>query len=480
MSTSYVFGTPDPSITFSNYAPSDPPVSQYQTIRQALQPLDLSQNCHSFKETEFQRTQAHDRNEIAYTQLLQTNKELECQLTYKNSQIDMLCDENTKLLKMVQENCALHAPLPLSPPPPPSSTSTSTSTANFGYGPSQLFLFSRRAYLREKAWCNKMMAPQTKAREGACDGSSRSDSRGKKRCKKLKEADECRMLWHVKDLEGNMVSVAVIDDIRASSRALWHSMKEKGVAPHHWCEVNFQVGEAFKQEMCAKHPELSYSEGLWKAKQIATDGYSSWKSSYLSKDEDESKLAAKKPQTSNTPELSNFEGLLHLSEEPEEPMLVVPPSPVSSETKFYPSIASTSKKAGNATTSKTTAPKAPKPLSSVAAFKNLLAGCFNTKSGAAYHAQAPKTQKSMPTQDPTIDPQVPATSGSMQMPVQPLTQDSIPTQDTTIDAQVPAMHRPMQMPAELQAQSQSQSAIPPAQPQVQAPTIITKPCKYKR
>ncbi|KAF8978859.1 hypothetical protein BDQ17DRAFT_1338550 [Cyathus striatus] len=528
MSTSYVFGTPDPSVAFSNYAPSGPPISQYQTICQALQPLDPSQNCHSFEETEFQRTRAHDRNEIAYTQLLQTNKELKRQLTYKNGQIDMLHDENTKLLKMVQENRALHAPPP--PPPPPSSTSASSSTANFGYGPRPAF-WHYKAYLGEKAWRNKMMAPQTKAREGTCDGSGRGDSRGKKRCRKLKEADEHRMLWYVEDLEGNPVSAAVIDNIRASSRALWHLMKEKGVAPNCWCEVNFQVGEAFKQEMCVKHPELSYSEGLWKAKQITTDGYSSWKSTYLSKDEDESEPAAKKPRTSNTPELSNFEGLLRLSEEPEEPMLVELPSPVSSETKFYPSIASASKKAGNTTTSKTAAPKAPKPLSSVAAFKNPLASCFNTKSGAAYHAQAPKEipvdkssiltqspaistqapgaitpgptltpadpqmQESTPMQDPTIDPQVPATPGSMQMPVQPLTQDSIPTQDATINAQVPATHGPTQMPAELQAkmahiqpqnltqdqaQSQSQSAVPPAQPQVQAPTVIAKPRKSRK
>ena len=74
-------------------------------------------------------------------------------------------------------------------------------------------------------------------------------------------------------------------DIRRHARSIWVYMAKTGTPPATWGSADLKTKEFYCREMRNRFEELSFCDVDWKAEQIATDNYPSWRATWTKQQE---------------------------------------------------------------------------------------------------------------------------------------------------------------------------------------------------
>jgi hypothetical protein len=74
-------------------------------------------------------------------------------------------------------------------------------------------------------------------------------------------------------------------DIRRHARSIWVYMANTGTPPATWGSADLKTKEVYCREMRNRFKELSFCDVDWKAEQIATDNYPSWRTTWMKQQE---------------------------------------------------------------------------------------------------------------------------------------------------------------------------------------------------
>ena len=77
--------------------------------------------------------------------------------------------------------------------------------------------------------------------------------------------------------DGNLVSKSTMHAVREEARSFYLLLLRDGKAPHVWGEAPIDVRNELLYRLETSFPFLRYCDNHWKAKKVATNGYSQWK-----------------------------------------------------------------------------------------------------------------------------------------------------------------------------------------------------------
>ncbi|KAF9026448.1 hypothetical protein BDP27DRAFT_1456633 [Rhodocollybia butyracea] len=110
---------------------------------------------------------------------------------------------------------------------------------------------------------------------------SKSSTSGYKDKTSKGKGRDVKVPLYLEHATGALISVDELKQVYALARMLFHDAKRMNEAPSSWGNVGLNLGRRFEEEMTAYFPFLAYGEFNWKAHQIATDNYPSWRTTHL-------------------------------------------------------------------------------------------------------------------------------------------------------------------------------------------------------
>ncbi|KAG6808926.1 hypothetical protein H0H92_002348 [Tricholoma furcatifolium] len=176
-------------------------------------------------------------------------------------------DSHTKLLSAIQtvQTTATNTCKTVSP----SNVASTTLSASLPSASLPLPCLDQDDYVNIKFWFKSAYLVEKKKRKAYSKLEDELDTNGN------------IMTWYLEDEDGDPVDGAKVEQVRATARSLWETLKSRGIAPSTWSEANNEAHNYYEAHLCERHPEVSYCENNWKAHQIAIDSYPSWSKVHL-------------------------------------------------------------------------------------------------------------------------------------------------------------------------------------------------------
>jgi len=83
--------------------------------------------------------------------------------------------------------------------------------------------------------------------------------------------------------DGGVVDETRVHEMREAAWTIWKASKKEGIFPPTWRSASVEVRSKYYREMRHKFPEFRLCDADWKADQLATDSYYSWRNYHATK-----------------------------------------------------------------------------------------------------------------------------------------------------------------------------------------------------